>query len=691
MDSLSDPFSLEHTQVFPFGLYSSLPRTASGYAGGNPPSYPVMSHLLRSCGPQAFNTYRYHDPPIDVSEESSSDREGREGEEQEEDQIPRDVMPADFPALIAPSMPLLLPRGKRLPSCVTGDLSPDLVREKRLCTESVVRGGPERGGGDGKKGGRSVCGQGRKERRAGARGKKGAREGRLRQRQELKILLRETRGKLLELQERVWKAYGERQRDDEGQPTTKGSGEDGRMDQDEGTEIFSEEEEVSDQGTSQKSLPHCLPDNHAEERKESSQHSDAGSQQRMLGNGRVWLGGESVTGKWETATEGGPKFAQTLKQELSNAVARVIDRVTRLYTQSALPSTVDLEPVEGEGEKQEDTSRMSKAPLSLDLSEVSALKRPQDKKPPQNPTSCQNPLLPQLNPTLPLLPHSHVSALLPTHGKDPFLTSYPPAPPPLPLPLLHYTMQHLFARSLSNLPLHKDCLSPDTLLDFSPHAPSFAALPLMGQLDGSLPTTDRDGGRRGSAGGPVSGYADGGDTSVYLTGGNVLNLLHSQEGLSPCHLKKAKLMFFYTRYPSSNTLKTYFPDVKFNRCVTSQLIKWFSNFREFFYIQMERFARQAAREGLAGRGETALRLSRDSELYRILNLHYNKSNDYQVPDRFVEVSEVALREFLSAIQAGRDADPCWKKSIYKIICKLDSPVPDSFRLPGCPVGLVNTV
>lgn len=58
----------------------------------------------------------------------------------------------------------------------------------------------------------------------------------------------------------------------------------------------------------------------------------------------------------------------------------------------------------------------------------------------------------------------------------------------------------------------------------------------------------------------------------------------------------------------------------------------------------------------------------------------------QVPDRFIEVSEVALREFYSAIWTGRDSDPCWKKGIYKIICKLDSPVPDAFRLPGCPVG-----
>ncbi|KAJ3584913.1 hypothetical protein NHX12_013636 [Muraenolepis orangiensis] len=158
------------------------------------------------------------------------------------------------------------------------------------------------------------------------------------------------------------------------------------------------------------------------------------------------------------------------------------------------------------------------------------------------------------------------------------------------------------------------------------------------------------------------------------------------------HPNKAKLMFFYARYPSSNTLKTYFPDVKFNRCVTSQLIKWFSNFREFFYIQMERFARQAVREALARDGspllggEGHLRMSRDTELYRILNMHYNKSNVYQVPEKFVEVAEVALREFYSAIHHGRDSDPCWKKGIYKIICKLDSPVPDPFRLPGCPVG-----
>lgn len=45
------------------------------------------------------------------------------------------------------------------------------------------------------------------------------------------------------------------------------------------------------------------------------------------------------------------------------------------------------------------------------------------------------------------------------------------------------------------------------------------------------------------------------------------------------HLRKAKLMFFWVRYPSSAVLKMYFPDIKFNKNNTAQLVKWFSNFR----------------------------------------------------------------------------------------------------------------
>ncbi|KAM6945454.1 prospero homeobox protein 1a [Aplochiton taeniatus] len=154
-----------------------------------------------------------------------------------------------------------------------------------------------------------------------------------------------------------------------------------------------------------------------------------------------------------------------------------------------------------------------------------------------------------------------------------------------------------------------------------------------------------------------------------------------QEGLSPNHLKKAKLMFFYTRYPSSNMLKIFFSDVKFNRCITSQLIKWFSNFREFYYIQMEKFARQAINDGVAS--SELLSVARDSELFRALNMHYNKANDFEVPERFLEVSQLTLREFFNAIVAGKDVDPSWKKAIYKVICKLDSDVPDIFKSANC--------
>nr|XP_033795276.1 prospero homeobox protein 1 [Geotrypetes seraphini] len=156
---------------------------------------------------------------------------------------------------------------------------------------------------------------------------------------------------------------------------------------------------------------------------------------------------------------------------------------------------------------------------------------------------------------------------------------------------------------------------------------------------------------------------------------------YMQEGLSPNHLKKAKLMFFYTRYPSSNMLKTYFSDVKFNRCITSQLIKWFSNFREFYYIQMEKYARQAINDGVTSTEE--LSITRDCELYRALNMHYNKANDFEVPERFLEVAQITLREFFNAIIAGKDVDPSWKKAIYKVICKLDSEVPEIFKSPNC--------
>merc|ERR1711981_983534 len=147
--------------------------------------------------------------------------------------------------------------------------------------------------------------------------------------------------------------------------------------------------------------------------------------------------------------------------------------------------------------------------------------------------------------------------------------------------------------------------------------------------------------------------------------------------LTPMHLRKAKLMFFWVRYPSSAILKMYFPDIKFNKNNTAQLVKWFSNFREFYYIQMEKYARQALSEGIKNPDD--LRIALDSELYRVLNLHYNRNNHIEVPDHFLPVVEATLQEFLCAIRDEKDKESSWKKQIYKIIARYDEPIPDYFK------------
>lgn len=62
----------------------------------------------------------------------------------------------------------------------------------------------------------------------------------------------------------------------------------------------------------------------------------------------------------------------------------------------------------------------------------------------------------------------------------------------------------------------------------------------------------------------------------------------------------------------------------------------------------------------------------------------------QVPGRFLEVASLTLQEFFSAVRAGKDADPSWKKPIYKIIFKLDSDIPEGFKAAGCSQELLHS-
>lgn len=51
-------------------------------------------------------------------------------------------------------------------------------------------------------------------------------------------------------------------------------------------------------------------------------------------------------------------------------------------------------------------------------------------------------------------------------------------------------------------------------------------------------------------------------------------------------------------------------------------------YREFFYIQMEKYSRQALAEGV--KNVSDLVVSADCELFRVLVLHYNRNNQIEV-------------------------------------------------------------
>uniref|UniRef100_M4A6A2 Prospero homeobox 1a n=1 Tax=Xiphophorus maculatus TaxID=8083 RepID=M4A6A2_XIPMA len=389
---------------------------------------------------------------------------------------------------------------------------------------------------------------------------------------------------------------------------------------------------------------------------------------------------------------GGRQLAETLKQELNCAVSQVVDTVVKGFSspkQNAGSPTPNYHssnqrlhcfgdvivpsPLDSFGGL---SSRLSGVPTPNDQTEALPLVVRKSGSAVETP-----------NPSLPPPPPPHHPSLHPS----PLTASLGFSPPsfrhPFPLPLMGYPFgnplgSHGAGGGYPSGPKDHSRVSPDSM-DITRETVSLRTkmASLSGAHLGHHHHRQSSPSHHGPEGLSLSliksecgDLQDMADISPY-SGSTI------QEGLSPNHLKKAKLMFFYTRYPSSNMLKMFFSDVKFNRCITSQLIKWFSNFREFYYIQMEKFARQAINEGVTAVED--LTVSRDAELFRALNMHYNKANDFEVPDRFLEVAQVTLREFFNAIVAGKDADPSWKKAIYKVICKLDSDVPEVFKSPNC--------
>ncbi|XP_072546617.1 prospero homeobox protein 1a [Salminus brasiliensis] len=385
----------------------------------------------------------------------------------------------------------------------------------------------------------------------------------------------------------------------------------------------------------------------------------------------------------------GKQLAETLKQELNTAMCQVVDTVVKVFTKPPRPlpqvfppvQTPDRFAVNGENPNFHTTNQRLQCfgdviiPNPLDSFSNMQVPNTNDqtealplvvKKNSADQSGSHPPPGGHHHPVL------HPSSLSTTMGFSPpsFRHSFP-------LPLMGYSFQGPLGAPPGPYP-GKDRSSPESM-DLSRETTSLRTKMSSSHLSHhrSISPThpgNPEGLSLSLIKSECSDIQDMSDISPY-SGSQI------QEGLSPNHLKKAKLMFFYTRYPSSNMLKMFFSDVKFNRCITSQLIKWFSNFREFYYIQMEKFARQAINDGVTGAEE--LSVSRDCELYRALNMHYNKANDFEVPERFLEVAQITLQEFFNAIVAGKDVDPSWKKAIYKVICKLDSEVPEIFKSPNC--------
>ncbi len=44
--------------------------------------------------------------------------------------------------------------------------------------------------------------------------------------------------------------------------------------------------------------------------------------------------------------------------------------------------------------------------------------------------------------------------------------------------------------------------------------------------------------------------------------------------------------------------------------------------------------------------------------------------------------ETTLREFFIALSTGKDSEQSWKKPIYKVIARMDQPVPEYFKNPS---------
>lgn len=204
------------------------------------------------------------------------------------------------------------------------------------------------------------------------------REGRRREKEELKEQLEDARERLQALQEKVWRAFGEKAEEKRKRlngNTCDGEGDEGMVEEEEDVTGDMYDEEDIDAAEMEKESFSLLSVSHFEnfhkrreqlqkDRERRTQREREGDTEGVMEGSRLWLECEGLTrGDWDGGIEdedeeGGQKFAQALKLELGSAVARVIDRVLRLYTemmdQSSPPAAISFHPSDQgrDGEKE---------------------------------------------------------------------------------------------------------------------------------------------------------------------------------------------------------------------------------------------------------------------------------------------------------------------------------------------------
>ncbi|XP_021961956.1 homeobox protein prospero isoform X2 [Folsomia candida] len=119
------------------------------------------------------------------------------------------------------------------------------------------------------------------------------------------------------------------------------------------------------------------------------------------------------------------------------------------------------------------------------------------------------------------------------------------------------------------------------------------------------------------------------------------------------HFIKAKMIFFYTQFPSTRSIQQYFPDVEHPSDI-EQIAKIFEASRIFFYARIEQTARTIF--GLSPRAHySVITIPTHFNLYKTLHYYFDPLRSTEPSEEFQLKVTQSTREYFIALQNGVDA------------------------------------